>query len=42
MPVTYKREDDLDKLLEEFASFDALESVEFPDDPEKETPTADN
>lgn len=31
MAVTYKRKDDLEKMLEEFASFDALENVEFPD-----------
>lgn len=31
MAVTYKRKDDLEKMLEEFASFDALEQVEFPD-----------
>ncbi|MER0122209.1 SPJ_0845 family protein [Streptococcus sp. ZJ93] len=31
MAVTYKRQDDLEKMLEEFASFDALEKVEFPD-----------
>ncbi|MGT2911937.1 SPJ_0845 family protein [Streptococcus cameli] len=31
MPVTYKRQDDLEKMLEEFASFDELEKVEFPE-----------
>lgn len=31
MAITYKRKDDLEKMLEEFASFDALEKVEFPD-----------
>lgn len=30
MAVTFKRQDDLDKLFEEFASFDELEKVEFP------------
>ncbi|MBF0778648.1 SPJ_0845 family protein [Streptococcus cuniculi] len=39
MAVTYKRKDDLEKMLEEFASFDALEQVEFPDSKvKKETP----
>lgn len=32
MPVSYKRSDDLDKMLAEFASFDHLENVEFPED----------
>lgn len=31
MPVSYKRQDDLEKLLEEFASFDQLEQVTFPE-----------
>lgn len=31
MAVTFKRQDDLEKMLEEFASFDLLEEVEFPD-----------
>lgn len=31
MPVSYKRQDDLEKLLEEFASFDQLEQVIFPE-----------
>ncbi|NQN67398.1 hypothetical protein HPA05_02640 [Streptococcus suis] len=31
MAVTFKRQDDLEKMLEEFASFDKLEEVEFPD-----------
>lgn len=31
MAITYKRQDDLEKMLEEFASFDQLEQVEFPD-----------
>ncbi|HFH9838879.1 TPA: SPJ_0845 family protein [Streptococcus suis] len=31
MAVTYKRQDDLEKMLEEFASFDKLEEIEFPD-----------
>ncbi|MBF0819693.1 SPJ_0845 family protein [Streptococcus acidominimus] len=43
MAVTYKRKDDLEKMLEEFASFDAVDKVEFPDpavkkaSPEKES-----
>lgn len=40
MAVTFKRQDDLEKILEEFASFDQLEKVEFPDkpaDPSKES-----
>lgn len=39
MPVTYKRQDDLEKMLEEFASFETLEEVEFPDPKSKEKPT---
>ena len=31
MAVTYKRQDDLEKMLEEFASFENLEEVEYPD-----------
>ncbi|CRH92753.1 Uncharacterised protein [Chlamydia trachomatis] len=31
MAVTFKKQDDLEKMLEEFASFDLLEEVEFPD-----------
>lgn len=31
MPVTYRRQDDLEKLFETFASFDEMEKVEFPD-----------
>lgn len=31
MAITYKRQDDLDKMLEEFVSFDQLEKVEFPE-----------
>ncbi|HFI0105837.1 TPA: SPJ_0845 family protein [Streptococcus suis] len=31
MAITYKRQDDLEKMLEEFASFDKLEEIEFPD-----------
>lgn len=31
MAVTFKRQDDLEKMLEEFASFEKLEEVEFPD-----------
>lgn len=36
MPVTYKRQDDLEKMLEEFASFDELEKVTFPEPTEDE------
>ncbi|MGQ7379841.1 SPJ_0845 family protein [Streptococcus suis] len=31
MAITYKRQDDLEKMLDEFASFDKLEEIEFPD-----------
>ena len=31
MAITYKKEDDLERILEEFASFDKLEEIEFPD-----------
>ncbi|MEY8462116.1 SPJ_0845 family protein [Streptococcus merionis] len=31
MPVTYKKQDEWDKLFEQFASFDDLESVHFPE-----------
>ncbi len=31
MAITYKKEDDLEKILEKFASFDKLEEIEFPD-----------
>ncbi|HFH9837393.1 TPA: SPJ_0845 family protein [Streptococcus suis] len=31
MAVTYKRQDDLEAMLSEFASFEELEKVEFPD-----------
>ncbi|KXT79186.1 SPJ_0845 family protein [Streptococcus sp. DD13] len=34
MPVTFKRQDDLEKMLEEFASFEALETIELPNDPD--------
>ncbi|HFU4458934.1 TPA: SPJ_0845 family protein [Streptococcus suis] len=37
MAVTYKRQDDLEKMLEEFASFDKLEEIEFPDPASTET-----
>ncbi|MGT2666566.1 SPJ_0845 family protein [Streptococcus rifensis] len=37
MPVTFKKQDDWDKLLEQFASFDDLEKVEFPDPNAKES-----
>lgn len=40
MPVTYKKQDDWDKLFEQFASFDDLEKVEFPD-PKSETTDED-
>lgn len=39
MPVTYKRQDDLEIMLEEFASFETLEEVEFPDPKSKEKHT---
>ncbi|MBF0786857.1 MULTISPECIES: SPJ_0845 family protein [unclassified Streptococcus] len=39
MAITYKRKDDLEKMLEEFASFDVLETVDFPNPiAKKETP----
>ncbi|BBA92309.1 MULTISPECIES: SPJ_0845 family protein [Streptococcus] len=31
MAITYKKQNDLEKMLEEFASFEKLEEVEFPD-----------
>lgn len=31
MAITYKRQDELEKMLEKFASFEDLEKVEFPD-----------
>ncbi|HFR3976628.1 TPA: SPJ_0845 family protein [Streptococcus suis] len=31
MAVTFKRQDDLEKMLEEFASFETLEEIEYPD-----------
>lgn len=40
MAVTYKRQDELEKMLEEFASFEELEKVEFPDPKSKETPSS--
>ncbi|HEM4283998.1 SPJ_0845 family protein [Streptococcus suis] len=36
MAVTYKRQDDLEKILEEFASFEKLEEIEYPDPKSKE------
>ncbi|HEL2216725.1 TPA: hypothetical protein TZH47_001438 [Streptococcus suis] len=36
MAVTYKRQDDLEKMLEEFASFEKLEEIEYPDPKSKE------
>ncbi|MFI3123960.1 SPJ_0845 family protein [Streptococcus suis] len=41
MAITYKRQDDLDKMLEEFASFDQLEKVEFPE-PETDSKEEEN
>lgn len=38
MAITFKKQDDLEKMLEEFASFDALEEVTFPD-PKSQEPT---
>ncbi len=40
MAVTYKRRDDLEKMLEEFASFDKLEQVEFPEKDKKADKTS--
>lgn len=37
MAVTYKRQDDLEKMLEEFASFEKLDKVEFPVPTSKES-----
>lgn len=31
MAITFKKQDDLEKMFEEFAAFDKLEEVEFPD-----------
>jgi hypothetical protein len=31
MAVTYKRQDGLEKMLEEFASFENLDEIEYPD-----------
>ena len=31
MAITYKKEEEKKKILEEFASFDKLEEIEFPD-----------
>lgn len=31
MAITYKKQNDLEKMLEEFASFEKLEKVELPD-----------
>lgn len=31
MPVTYKKQDDWDKLFETFAKFDELEATTFPE-----------
>ncbi|MGQ7549751.1 SPJ_0845 family protein [Streptococcus suis] len=36
MAVTYKRQDDLEKMLEEFASFEKMEEIEYPDAKSKE------
>lgn len=38
MAVTYKRQDDLEKMLEEFASFENLEEIEYPDPKSKKIP----
>lgn len=37
MAITYKKEDDLEKILEKFASFDKLEEIEFPDPKSNQT-----
>ncbi|HEM3725541.1 TPA: hypothetical protein U1D16_000929 [Streptococcus suis] len=44
MAITFKRQDDLEKMLEEFASFDKLEEIEHPDpsSTEKHTQKVDN
>ncbi|HFU4500280.1 SPJ_0845 family protein [Streptococcus suis] len=44
MAITFKRQDDLEKMLEEFASFDKLEEIEFPEpsSTEKHTQKVDN
>lgn len=39
MAITFKKQDDLEKMFEEFASFDNLVSVEFPPDEEDATPS---
>lgn len=39
MAITFKKQDDLEKMFEEFASFDNLESIEFPSDEEDTTST---
>ncbi|HEL1756210.1 SPJ_0845 family protein [Streptococcus suis] len=42
MAVTYKRQDDLEKMLEEFASFEKLEEIEYPDSKSKENSEKNN
>ncbi|MDG4524661.1 hypothetical protein KQ224_10965 [Streptococcus parasuis] len=41
MAVTYKRQDDLEKMLEEFASFENLEEIEY-QDPKSKTNSGKN
>lgn len=36
MPVTYKRQDDWDKMFEKFAKFDELEQIESTHDSVKD------
>lgn len=42
MAVTYKRQDDLEKMLEEFASFEKLEEIEYPDPKSKDNSDSNN
>lgn len=42
MAVTYKRQDDLEKMLEEFASFEKLKEIEYPDPKSKENSEKNN
>ena len=42
MAVTYKRQDDLEKMLEEFASFENLDEIEYPDPKSKKKKKKNN
>ncbi|MCP1638632.1 SPJ_0845 family protein [Streptococcus gallinaceus] len=42
MAVTFKKQDDLEKMLEQFASFDLLEEVEFPDPKSRDKSVTNN